>query len=209
MENSKAYKYLIEQVNATDSKKLDGYYPKILEEIYDWERDEVEDIIWNIFHRNNDTDLAEFLPKLKKYNGIEALKEALRTCNIPSGNSLNIANTLLEYTGDEQYLEIFKKNIDASEEDDNLEAVAMLSYCKPSDAIFNILAEIYINDDNETVRSTAVDGLLHCKGYIENPLDMQEIMKTLKISRLFLIDDMEERKKMIEKLENGDLELKK
>lgn len=27
MENSKAYKYLIEQISATGSKKLDGYYP--------------------------------------------------------------------------------------------------------------------------------------------------------------------------------------
>lgn len=34
MENSKAYKYLIEQINATGLKKLDGYYPKIMEEIY-------------------------------------------------------------------------------------------------------------------------------------------------------------------------------
>ncbi len=105
MERSRAYKYLIEQVNATGSKKMDGYYPKIMEEIYDWEWDEVEDIIWNTFHKNKDTDLAMFLLKLKKYDGIKALKEMLAKCNIPSANSLNIAEVLIEYTGDEEYLE--------------------------------------------------------------------------------------------------------
>lgn len=60
MENSRAYKFLIEQINATGSKKSDAYYPKILEEIYDWERDEVEDFIYNTFVNNNDTDLAIF-----------------------------------------------------------------------------------------------------------------------------------------------------
>lgn len=87
MENSRAYKYLIEQVDAVGFKKMDGYYPKIMEEIYDWERNEVEDIIWETFHKNNDYDLAMFFPKLKNYNGIEELKNTLEKCRIPSGNS--------------------------------------------------------------------------------------------------------------------------
>lgn len=49
MQNSKAYNYLIEQLNATGAEKTSGYYSRIMEEIYDWEREEVEDIIWDAF----------------------------------------------------------------------------------------------------------------------------------------------------------------
>jgi hypothetical protein len=137
MENSKAYKYLIEQIHATDSKKLDGYYPKIIEEIDDWERDEVEDIIWNAFHKKNDTDLAEFMPKLQKHNGVQALERALAKCHIPSGASLNIAKALYEHTGDVKYLNVFKLNIDSS--DNRTPIIAMLTYCKPSEELYKIL----------------------------------------------------------------------
>lgn len=36
-----------------------------MEEIYDWERDEVEDIIWDAFINKKEVDLAQFMPKLK------------------------------------------------------------------------------------------------------------------------------------------------
>lgn len=49
MQNSKAYDYLIKQLNANGSEKADGYYPRVMEEIYDWEREEVENIIWDAF----------------------------------------------------------------------------------------------------------------------------------------------------------------
>lgn len=40
MENSKAYKYFIEQLCVVGSKRMDGYYPKLMEEINNWERSE-------------------------------------------------------------------------------------------------------------------------------------------------------------------------
>ena len=36
MQNSKAYDCLIKQLNANGSEKIDGYYPEVMEEIYDW-----------------------------------------------------------------------------------------------------------------------------------------------------------------------------
>lgn len=56
MENSNAYKYLMNQINATGSEKLDGYDSKVMEKIFDWERDEVETIIWKTFHQKKDID---------------------------------------------------------------------------------------------------------------------------------------------------------
>ena len=62
MQNSKAYDCLIKQLNA---KKKDGYYPRVMEEIYNWEREEVEDIIWDAFFNKKEIELAQFLPKLE------------------------------------------------------------------------------------------------------------------------------------------------
>lgn len=206
MENSRAYNYLIEQINATGSKKLDGYYPNILEEIYEWEREEVENIIWNEFCNNKDTDLSIFLPKLKNYDGIKELEATLQKCEIPSRNSLNIALALWKSNNDEKYLEVFKENINNSKEEQKTQIIAMLVYCDPDERIYDILVPLYINSENSTVRSTALTGILHCKGYIKNPLDTKEIVQSMKLRKLFLLNEKEDRRKMIHKLNLGELE---
>lgn len=91
MQNSKAYDYLIKQLNAYGSEKKDGYYPELMGEIYDWEREEVEDIIWDAFFNKNEIELAQFFPELKKYDGIKALKESPYLLQIPSEASAEIA----------------------------------------------------------------------------------------------------------------------
>ena len=203
MENSKAYNMLISQINATGSQKLDGYYPNIMEEIYDWERDEVEKIIWETFHRNKDTDLAIFLPKLKNYSGIDALKKMLKECNIPSGNSLNIADVLYRETKEREYLNVIRDNIRADE--DNVSAVAQLSYLPPDDDVLKLLEEIYINSNNKTVRSAAVTGILYNKGIIKDINDLNEIQQKINIKRKFILNEKTQREKIIEELENEKL----
>ena len=147
-----------------------------------------------------------FLPKLKKYDGIKVLKEMLAKCNIPSANSLNIAEVLLEYTGDEKYLEIFRKNIFKSKEIDNIEAVSRLSRCTPSDQIYDILVEVYLNTEDSTVLSTASTGLLYNKGYINDPNDMEEFISKIELGRKLYVKNIEKRREMIRKLEDGELE---
>ena len=109
MKNSKAYEGLIKQLNANGSEKMDGYYPEVMEEIYDWEREEVEDIIWNAFFNKNEIELAQFFPELKKYDGIKTLKESSYLLQIPSEASVEISKILYEATGDDGYLDIIKK----------------------------------------------------------------------------------------------------
>src|SRR5574344_1648117 len=111
MQNSNAYNFLIKQVNATGIDKKDGYYPRIMEEIYDWERDEVENIIWNEFNNRNEIGLAQCLPKLKKYDCIKALKERLFLYQIPSEGSVEVGKILYEATDNKEYLKVIKKNI--------------------------------------------------------------------------------------------------
>lgn len=203
MQNSSAYNYLIKQLNASGPEKRDGYYPWIMEEIYDWERDEVEDIIWDAFFNKKEVDLALFLPKLKKYDGIKALKESPYLFQIPSGASVEIAKVLYEAIEDEDYLDIIKRNIDASP--DTISYVSILSYCKPCPKLYRMLSDIYINTENEVNRSTAVTGLLFHKGIIKDRLNIKESNDTIVLRKKFKSEDKEEREKILERFEKGEL----
>lgn len=201
--NSRAYEYLIKQLSAVGSQKKDGYYPRIMEEICDWERDEVEDIIWDAFINKNEVELAAFLPKLKKYDGIKALKESPYLFRIPSGASAEIGKILYEATGDENYLDLVKRNIDAAP--DTISYVSILSYCKPCRKLYNIFADIYINNGNAVNRSTAVMGLLFNKGIIKDRSGIEVVNNTIELRKKFKSEDREERKRILERFEKGEL----
>ena len=94
MQNSRAYIDFMKQTKAVGREKMEGYNPSTLEKIYDWEREEIEDTIWNYFVNKNDSDLAIFMPKLKKYNGIKALKESPYLLQVPSEASVEIGKIL-------------------------------------------------------------------------------------------------------------------
>ncbi len=89
MENSQAYIDFTNQIKATGNQKMAGYNSKTLDQIFEWEREEVENLIWHNFC-NNEIDLAIFLPKLKKYNGLDSLEKKLQELNVPSGGSVLI-----------------------------------------------------------------------------------------------------------------------
>lgn len=198
MQNSSAYNYLIKQLNAFGSEKKDGYHPWIMEGIYDWERDEVEDIIWDAFFNKKEVDLALFFPKLKKYDGIKALKESPYLFQIPSGASVEIAKVLYEAIEDETYLDIIKRNVDASP--DTISYVSILSYCKPCPKLYRMLSDIYINNENKVNRNTAVTGLLFHKGIIKDRLNIKESNDTIVLRKKFKSEDKEERKKNFGKI---------
>ena len=192
MQNSKAYDCLIKQLNANGAEKKDGYYPRVMEEIYDWEREEVEDIIWDAFFN-------------KKDDGIKALKENPYLLQIPSEASVEIGKILYEVTGDEKYLDLIKRNIDASPE--TISFVSILSYCKPCQRLYNILVDIYINNSNKVNRSTAVMGILYNKGIIKDRSSIKESNDVISLRKKFKSEDIAERKKILEKFENGELTL--
>lgn len=203
MQNSKAYDCLIKQLNANGSEKMDGYYPRVMEEIYDWEREEVEDIIWDAFSNKKEIELAQFLPKLEKYDGIKALKECPYLLQIPSEASVEIGKILYEVTGDEDYLDLIKRNIDASPE--TISYVSILSYCKPCQRLYSILADIYINSNNKVNRSTAVMGILYNKGIIKDRSSIKESNDVISLRKKFKSEDREERQKILKRFENGEL----
>lgn len=174
-----------------------------MEEIYEWEREEVEDIIWDAFNYKKEIELAQFLPKLKKYDGIKALKESPYLLQIPSEASVEIGKILYEATGDENYLDLIKRNIDESPE--TISYVSILSYCRPCQRLYNILADIYINNDNKINRNTAVMGILYNKGIIKDRSSIEESNNVINVRRMFKSEDRVERQKIFGKFENGEL----
>ncbi len=110
---------------------------------------------------------------------------------------------LYEATGKETYLNIIKKNIDASL--DTISYVSILSYCKPGRKLYKMLVDIYINNENETNRSTAVMGLLFNKGIIKDIFSIQESNDTIALRKKFRSEDKRERKRILKSFERGKL----
>jgi len=66
MELSKASRTFIDCANASGAEKYHMVFPAdVLEQVYLWEREEVEDIIWGCFS-NRDFSFIEFLPSVKQ-----------------------------------------------------------------------------------------------------------------------------------------------
>ena len=157
------------------------------------------------FFNKKEIELAQFFPKLKKYDGIKALKESPYLLQIPSEASVEIGKILYEVTGDEKYLDLIKRNIDASPE--TISFVSILSYCKPCQRLYNILVDIYINNSNKVNRSTAVMGILYNKGIIKDRSSIKESNDVISLRKKFKSEDIAERKKILEKFESGGLAL--
>ena len=68
-----------------------------------------------------------------------------------------------------------------------------------------MLVYIYINSENEVIRSTAVTGILYNKGIIKNVNDLQEMTQNIKFRRKFLSNDPQTRKRIIKMFEKGML----
>ena len=201
MNNSEAYKSLISQINST-GKERDDICTLIPEHLYDWERKDAERIIWEEYNKNNFSMIA-YLPKLKNYNGIDALKNSPHLNRIPSDLSVRISKILYDETGDEIYLDIIKKNIDASP--NTISYVSALSQCKSSKKQYDYLVNVYLENENAVNRNTAVMGLLYFKGIVKDINDINESNNTRELRKKFLADTLIERKEIMHLFEEGKL----
>ena len=139
----------------------------------------------------------------KGKNRIIRVSSEIPELNIPSDGSVLVSQVLYETTGEEKYLDIIMRNIAKSPAD--ISYVASLAYCKPSEKAYSMLVYIYINSENEVIRSTAVTGILYNKGIIKNVNDLQEMTQNIKFRRKFLSNDPQTRKRIIKMFEKGML----
>ena len=207
MQNSQAYIDFVKRIKAIGREKMDGYTPQTLENIYEWEREGVEDIIWYKFVKENDSDLAIFMPKLTKYNGVEILKSKLDKFVVPSRASFNIAETLYIATNENKYLRVIIENYNTtSNKATKIEYVSRLSRLAKKQEVYDKLIDIYINDNESVNQSTAIQGILWADGYLKNIDDIDEIIKNIQLLRLFKKDCKEDRNIVITDYINGKLE---
>ena len=204
-EHSEAYNCFFRYLNATGMEAAyGGYSSDTLDKIYDWERDEVENTIWQRF-KNNGT-FADLVSKLQQYDGIEALNEKLREGMINSEYSwrmVDIAGALYTATSIEDYLDYIFEFYDKKKD---FAAVSTLLYLKPCDKLYDFFKSVYLNSDDSIARNTAVDGMLSCKGYIKDPRNHEESSELIGMARAFNSDDPELRKKKLARFENGEFD---
>lgn len=193
MQRSKYYEEFINQSLSRGKQKLEGYNPNLLSLIPIEERDDIETEIVNIFLENKDYDLAAFFPKLKNYDGISILKENLKNWEIPSDGSVAIAFALFDAINDSSFLTIIDENFKLSAKLDKVRITAQYSYHTPNKKIFEKLMKIYLNEDDKTVRNTAVIGLLYNCNLIINPLDTNELQKKIDLRRKFNLENKSQR----------------
>lgn len=206
-EHSSAYKDFFHQLDATGMERAyGGFAPDTLDRICDWERDEVERMIWLRFKNTGEGDLAPLVAKLTQYDGIEALNEKLKEGMISSEYSMrmvSIAAAAYEATSIEDYLDYVFEYYDKKQDNG---ALATLTYLKPCDKFYNLFKAVYLNSGDSTARSTAIDGMLISKGYIKDPMNFAERSELVGMKRAFVSDDQELRKKKLARFENGDFD---
>ena len=206
-EHSSAYQALVRFINANGKERDYGVcIAPSLDVLYDWERDEAEDLIWKRFSFGGDTGLADLVVTLRNHNGIEALEDKLREGMSSSEYSLrlvNIARVLYSATSVDDYLEYI---FEYYEKTRDRAAVAVLSYLKPCDKLYDFFTDLYLSSDDSVIRNTAVTGILCGKGYIKDPTDPKECSELTNMARAFISDDPELRKKKLERFKNGEFD---
>ena len=204
MEMSKAYEEFIELIRSDDCRKGDLYSIGLFDRIYDSEVEKVEDLIWETFHKKKDTGLLIFFPKLKKYDGINALRKLVNDYKIPSELNMTIAYLLYESTKENYYLKLMEKNIVMSQY--HFSYIAMMTYLNPCEDLYQTFVRIYINCSEEIALTSCINGILYNKGFIKNIYDLNQTASMRDLRVILKKVPKYERKMMIKKLEKGEFD---
>lgn len=78
-----------------------GFEKDRFDRIYDWERSEFEDVVWNAYLKGS-IKLAPMLPYLKKYDGVGKLKEDMASPETPDTWKEEISIVLEQALNDSQ-----------------------------------------------------------------------------------------------------------
>lgn len=149
-------------------------------------------------------DIVVLFPKLKTYDGMQALKDVVGTCIIPSRASMLIAFLIYDETQENTYLEIMRKNI--KESNYHYSYIALLSYAMPDEKVYNVLTEAYENCSDPIACGSAINGILYNKGYINDINNIEEILSMKELRKILKDIPKEQRKNMLKRFENGEFE---
>ena len=198
---SKEYKRLIDQINAVGSQKADGYSTNLLTDIPESEREEAEKQIWETYYEKEDTNILVLFPLLKKYDGINALKEIINNYVIPSKESELIAFLLFNSTEDLQYLELIEKNIIASNY--NYHYIVLAKSLKTGQDVYRMFTRIYKHCTETRALQASIDGMLYNKGIMNDANDLNEVIRFRELILFMRDTELTEREQVISKLDSG------
>lgn len=205
MKKSEAYERLLRQINAEGADKLDGYSADMLDNIYESERAEVEQLIWNTFYDKKDIDIAVLFPALETYDGIKALKNKVKEYKVPSYASMMIASLIYDSTGEHIYLELMEQNIEKSHYDYSY--ISMLIYSAPCEDIYRALSNIYINCSDNVACGSAIKGILYNKGFIKDINNLEDVLSMKELKRILKnATNIEQKCDLLKKLEAGEFD---
>jgi hypothetical protein len=201
MKHSEAYMSILEWEAITDERmKHDvSFRDMMLDEVFDWEREDAERIILDAY-LDGYINFANLIPELHYHDGLKILKKALDCAKNFSSRAADIAAILYDTTLEGKYLD---RIVECYRSDPDSSYVAILKFRKPSEKLFDILADFYINNEEQIIRSTAARGLLHIKGYILDLYDNDEKLKKIGYTRKMRVDDKTRRIEYVEMLRNG------
>lgn len=199
-QHSEMYTKFINIINGTGYNRLGGIPKHLLNEVYDWEREEVENIVWNRF-LNNDMDMTFYLPHLTFFQPTETVKNKLGEYKIPSRQSVQLSYTMYKLTKEQDYLNIVKNNIEKKTESTSYIALVLQDFEKNDENIYNLLRELYVNVADLEELCLIEDGLFFCKGIISSLFAVQTDEEINDLSRKYFSEDIEERKNLIDEFE--------
>lgn len=206
--HSFAYYDLKKQIKAVGYERKDGYNNRVLEEVYDWERNEVEELIWNKFQQDKDLMLIEILPKLKKYDGIKMLKETLFSNCMSREVNMDMAKTLYEYTKDKKYLDILTISIDCNDYNNihNFKLILDLNKFPVTEDLYKFFRKLYFKCEaiHSSFMQEIIRGLLRCKkdNIKSFGITRKNVEKGFNLITEFEVYGKVAKKEMINKLEN-------
>lgn len=198
--HSKAYEEFVNQINTTG--RMQGYNPELLELIKAEENEEIQQRIVEAFLKG-DIEMTIFMPRLSLVNGIEMLKEKVKTYKKPCYAYCEILCVLFITSKDEVYLDNLISALDCSDEDERMNAIMALLRCGKNEKLYSVYKNGCLNDDDELVRSRCAVGMLFCKNIISNPLRIEALADEWKEIKINLYDsDKENRKNAVETFES-------
>ena len=201
MGNSRMYNEFNEWHRKIGTREGDYFLPyRFLEEFSDRERNEVETVMYEDLKNNRDGTgyFCIYMKYLKNYDGVAALEDYIQEYTKIGNNRFDVIAALYEVNFDSKYVDMM---MDLYKKTRKRIFVSKLKYCTPSEAVFNALKYIYVNDADDMNRSVAKMGLLYGKGYIKDFFSYgKPNEEEMKLRRLFSTDDINERMMLVEKL---------
>ena len=197
MEHSEMYTYFIDLINGPSvDRRMSGIPSLLLDEIYDWEREEIEDIIWRRF-QIGDVDMTYYLPRLKYYQPVEKIEEMVSECTIPSRMCVQLMYALYKIKGDPEYLEIIKNNIVMKKEKTSYAALIVQDLDKDDKKIYDFLCNLYVSDIDSLEASIVEDGIMYLKGFRKKLFSFELTDEERAMHRKYYSEDVEERKRLM------------